>query len=169
MPTERVSPMTACRNTARAFLCVLFLAASTLAADPAAAPAPSAKDKCPVCGMFVAKYPDWLASSRLKDGTTYFFDGPRDMFSHYLDLPRYARGKQQADITSLAVKEYYSLKTIDARNAFFVIGSDVYGPMGAELVPFTTKKDATAFMADHRGKRIVRFSDVTPQLLKSLK
>ncbi len=153
---------------ARALLVALSLAVPSLTLA-APAPVPSAKEKCPVCGMFVARYPDWLASTTLKDGTTSFFDGPRDLFSHYLDLPRYARGKTRADIVSLSVKEYYSLKSIDARSAFFVIGSDVYGPMGAELVPFATRKDAEAFMADHRGKRILRFDEVTLPILKALK
>jgi nitrous oxide reductase accessory protein NosL len=130
---------------------------------------PSVKEKCPVCGMFVAKYPDWTAVSKMKDGTTYYFDGPRDMFTHYLNIGRYAPGRQQSDIIELSVKEYYSLKAINAGNAFFVTGSDVYGPMGSELVPFSTEKDAASFMKDHKGKKILRFNEVSMQLLKSLK
>jgi hypothetical protein len=36
---------------------------------------PGPKDKCPVCGMFVAKYPDWVAALVFSDGSTVFFDG----------------------------------------------------------------------------------------------
>ncbi|MGQ9653410.1 MAG: nitrous oxide reductase accessory protein NosL, partial [Thermodesulfobacteriota bacterium] len=36
---------------------------------------PGPKDKCPVCGMFVAKYPDWTAQVLFKDGRSVFFDG----------------------------------------------------------------------------------------------
>ncbi|MDD2899247.1 MAG: nitrous oxide reductase accessory protein NosL [Desulfuromonadaceae bacterium] len=124
--------------------------------------------KCPVCGMFVAKYPDWTASARFKDGTTSYYDGPKDMFGHYFDTARYTPGKRQADIVALAVKEYYSLSMIDARSAFYVAGSDVYGPMGSELIPFSTENDASSFKLDHKGKRILRFKDITPQIIKSL-
>lgn len=138
-------------------------------ADPKTDITPSAKDKCPVCGMFVSKYPDWTAAAKIKDGTTYFFDGPKDMLTHYFDTVRYTPGRKQSDIAGLLVKEYYSLKMIDAKSAFFVIGSDVYGPMGGELIPFITQKDAASFMQDHRGKRILRFGEINLQLLKSLK
>ena len=146
----------------------LALNCSAASAGPAAAANPSAKDKCPVCGMFVAKFPNWVASAKFRDGTIYSFDGPKDLFSYYLDTSRYTPGKRQADITVLAVKEYYSLKMIDPRTAFFVTGSDVYGPMGHELTPFLSEKDATSFKVDHKGKQIIRFNAVSKQLLKTL-
>ena len=146
------------------------LATPVLAAQKGQSPtiAPSARDKCPVCGMFVAKFPDWIASTRLKTGTVYYFDGPKDMFIHYFDSPRYAPGGKKGDIDYMMVKEYYSLKMIDARNAFFVIGSDIYGPMGNELIPFAGRKDAESFMADHKGKKVLRFNEITRELVKSL-
>lgn len=124
--------------------------------------------KCPVCGMFVAKYPDWTAAARFKDGTISWYDGPKDLFSHYFATARYTPGKRQSDMVELTVKEYYSLAMIDARAAFFVSGSDVYGPMGSELIPFRTEKDAAAFKLDHKGKRVLRFKDITHQTIKAL-
>lgn len=147
-------------------LCI-FMAAVVTAADKGVVAVPPTA-KCPVCGMFVAKYPDWTATARFKDGTTSYYDGPKDLFSHYLDTARYTPGKRQADIVALSVKEYYSLAMIDARAAFFVSGSDVYGPMGSELIPFSTKKDAASFKLDHKGKRILRFNEITRQTIKSL-
>ena len=128
----------------------------------------SATAKCPVCGMFVVKYPDWTATARFKDGSTFYYDGPKDLFSHYLDTARYTPGKRQADVVELAVKEYYSVTMIDARSAFYVAGSDVYGPMGSELIPFSTEKDASSFKLDHKGKRILRFNEITPHIMKTL-
>lgn len=146
--------------------CTLAVA-TALAAGKAANPVP-ASAKCPVCGMFVAKYPNWTASARFKDGSSQYFDGPKDLLTYYLDTSRYAPGKRQADLAALTVKEYYSLEAIDPRSAFFVIGSDVYGPMGSELIPFKSEKDAQSFRVDHRGKKIVRFSEITSQLMKTL-
>jgi len=148
-------------------LLALLSVTSVFGADKGATPVP-ATAKCPVCGMFVAKFPDWTATARFKDGTTSFYDGPKDMFSHYFDITRYTPGKRQDDIVALTVKEYYSLALIDARAAFFVIGSDVYGPMGSELIPFKTEKEAKSFKLDHKGTRIVRFTDITRQTVKSL-
>ncbi|MEI6213846.1 MAG: nitrous oxide reductase accessory protein NosL [Desulfuromonadales bacterium] len=141
--------------------------ATVTAADKPASPVP-ADAKCPVCGMFAAKYPEWSASARFKDGTVHYFDGPKDLFKYYLDTARYSPGKITVDISTLAVKEYYSLEMIDPRSAFFVIGSDIHGPMGSELIPFKTEKDAAAFKLDHKGKRIIRFGDVTRHLIKAL-
>lgn len=148
---------------------VLFTSTVTLsmAAGKAVNPVP-ANAKCPVCGMFVAKYPDWTATIRFKDGTVSYYDGPKDMFSHYFDTSRYTPGKRQTDIAAMTVKEYYSLDYIDSRAAFFVAGSDVYGPMGSELIPFKTEKDAQLFKLDHKGKRILRFNEITSQLIKTL-
>ena len=149
------------------FICLLTAAVVLAAGKGTVAVPPGAK--CPVCGMFVAKYPDWTSTVRFRDGAILYYDGPKDMFSHYFDTARYTPGKRQTDIVALAVKEYYSLATIDARAAFFVSGSDVYGPMGSELVPFKTEKDAASFKLDHRGKRVLRFNEITRQTIQSLK
>ena len=52
-------------------------------------------------------------------------------------------------------------KGIDGTKAFYVINSDVYGPMGEELIPFLTKEDAQTFLMDHKAKKIVIFSEIT--------
>ena len=56
--------------------------ASEASAGPAAKAATD-KDKCPVCGMFVAKYPGFLAQIQFRDGSIAFFDGPKDFFKYY--------------------------------------------------------------------------------------
>ncbi|MFO0753609.1 MAG: nitrous oxide reductase accessory protein NosL [Thermodesulfovibrionales bacterium] len=129
---------------------------------------PSQADKCAVCGMFVAKYPDWVAQILFKDGSAVFFDGPKDMLRYYSDMKKYAPSRSQTDIDSLYVKEYYSLTLLDAGKAFFVAGSDIYGPMGKELVPFGKEADAKEFMKDHKGKRLLRLKEITPDVVRSL-
>jgi len=129
---------------------------------------PSKKDKCPVCGMFVYKYPDWVGEIIFKDGSTAFFDGPKDLFKYYFNLKKYNPEKTIKDITAIYVTEYYDMEIIDAKTAVFVIGSDVYGPMGRELIPFVNKSDAEGFKKDHKGKRILRFEDIKPGIIKKL-
>ena len=149
-----------------AVLLALFICLQTVSAM--SAPVPSEKEKCPVCGMFVSKYPNWSGTIEFNDGTHAAFDGPKDLFTYYLNLGKYNPGKSVKAITAIRVKDYYSLAVIDGRTAYYVVGSDVYGPMGKELVPFAKLTDARSFMNDHRGKRVVRLNEITPSVLKSL-
>jgi nitrous oxide reductase accessory protein NosL len=129
---------------------------------------PPPKYKCPVCGMFVAMFADWNSRVELKDSTAAFFDGAKCMFKYYLDLKKYDPSKNKNDITAISVKDYYSRTSMDARQAYFVIWSDVYGPMGHEPIPFEKEAEAKKFLKEHKGKKILRFNDISPKLIKSL-
>lgn len=156
-------------------LAFLLIAAAPLAGEPIdkpgvelAIPSPAQTDTCPVCGMFVARYPEWIATVLYRDGHAHQFDGAKDLFTYLLDLPRWAPGHQAADIAAIAVTDYYGLARIDAHSAWYVVGSDTLGPMGHELIPLATEEDAQGFLADHAGRRILRFGDVTPDLIRDL-
>jgi len=125
-------------------------------------------DRCPVCGMFVYKYPKWVARIVFKDGSAYFYDGAKDMFKHIFNVAKYTPGKTAEGIADLHVTDYYSLDLIEAKSAFYVIGSDVLGPMGHELLPLKDERSAREFLQDHKGKTILRFQDVTEDVIKSL-
>ena len=118
--------------------------------------------------MFVNKYPDWVGQIIFKDGSTSFFDGAKDLFKYYFNLQKYNPEKTTKDIAAIYVTEYYDMKIIDAKTAFFVVGSDVYGPMGRELIPFVSRSDAEAFKQDHKGQRILGFEDIKPGIIKKL-
>ncbi len=153
---------------AAGLLLVLAVAALTAAAGSLPPLSPSAKDKCPVCGMFVAKYPDWTAQVRFQDQKTVFFDGAKDFFKYYFKIKSYHPGRSAADVGAVYVTDYYTVQFIDATAAFFVAGSDVYGPMGHELIGFASAEQAQEFLRDHRGRQILRFEAVSPELLRSL-
>lgn len=127
-------------------------------------PRPGPKDACPVCGMLVSKYPNWVATIVYKDGHAHHFDGAKDMFKFWFDPPKYANGHTRDMIASIWVTDYYGLQKIDARKAYYVIGSDVVGPMGHELVPLASKADADDFMAEHKGVRLLTFDQVGKDL-----
>ncbi|MEI6246672.1 MAG: nitrous oxide reductase accessory protein NosL [Acidobacteriota bacterium] len=147
-----------------ALWCVSPVAARA-GADQIVAPQPGPKDLCPVCGMIVSKYRNWTATVVWKDGRADYFDGAKDMFKFLQALPEYARGRTRDGIKTIVVTEFYDLKPIDARGAWYVIGSDVLGPMGYELVPLATKVDADDFLKDHLGTRILRFDEITPAII----
>lgn len=123
---------------------------------------PSDKDKCPVCGMFVHKYPKWIAEIIFNDGTYAAFDGPKDMIKYFFNVSKYNRNKTKADIAEIYVTEYYTTGRMKAEDVLFVTGSDVFGPMGVELVPVRGMEEARSFMKDHKGTKILRFSEITP-------
>ena len=148
------------------FACLLpSLAAAGAETGP---PKPSAKDKCPVCGMFVAKYPDWITAIRFKDGSDVYFDGAKDLLKYLHDTKKYDSVRKPEEIRAALVRDYYTLEWIDARKAWYVLGSDVYGPMGRELIPVERESDARGFLKDHKGVRIIRFPEATPEVIKTL-
>jgi copper chaperone NosL len=138
--------------------CLAFWASFAFAQN---VPKPGAKDLCAVCGMLVAKYPNWVAVVSWKDGHNHFFDGAKDMFKFLQDLPKYAPGHKKEDIAAIYVTDFYNLERIDARKTLFVVGSDVLGPMGHEFVPLANKADADDFLKDHKGKKIFNFFQIT--------
>jgi len=143
---------------------LLLLTATALSAEEPAFPSPGKKDTCPVCGMFVALYPQWTATVIYKDGHAHHFDGAKDLFKYLQDLPKWAPGHRAEDIARIGVTEYYSLTRMDARDAWYVIGSDVLGPMGNELIPLASEADAKEFLKDHVARRVLRFDQVGPEL-----
>jgi len=149
------------------FLIIFFLVAVSFAAEPTGS-TPAQKDKCPVCRMFVSMFPDWNARIEFKDSTYATFDGAKCMFKYYLDIKKYNPPKNEKDVTGISLKDYYSKTSIDGLQAFFVIWSDVYGPMGHEPIPFEKEADAKKFLKEHKGKKLLRFKDITTKVIQSL-
>lgn len=132
----------------------------------AAPPVPETKSKCAVCGMFVQRHLDWLAVLELEGASPQFFCGPKDLFK-FLHFPaRYRPEIPRKSVLAIHLKDYYTLEFIDGRQAFFVTGSDVRGPMGKDLIPFGRREDAAGFLQDHDGRRLLPFAEITPALLQ---
>jgi copper chaperone NosL len=129
---------------------------------------PGPKDKCPVCGMFVAKYPDFVAVLSFQDGAHAYFDGVKDMMKYYFNLHKYSPSKKHDEIVQIHVTDYYSLSLIDGLKAYYVAGSDIYGPMGREFIPFEKEGDAREFLKDHRGKAVLQFQDMNTEIVMKL-
>jgi len=117
-------------------------------------------EKCPICGMFLYKYPRWVSMLEYKDGKKLYFDGLKDLFKYYYQHPN--------NIAEMLTQEYYTQKTISVKHAYFVLGSDVYGPMGNEFIAFKDEKSARNFLLDHRGKKIVKFNEITKEMVYKL-
>lgn len=147
------------RKLAAVFAIALFVCGvwgTAVAAEPRP---PGPDDRCAVCGMFVEKYHPWVATIVFADGGQVFFDGPKDLFRYLLNPEKFK--VQDRAISGVFVTDYYRVQMVDAKTAFFVVGSDVMGPMGGELVPLENRDDAETFALDHGGQEILAFDDVT--------
>lgn len=137
-----------------------FLLTGPVAAEDPQPPKPGPEDRCPVCGMFVHKFDLWVAAITFADGSSLFFDGPKDLFRYYLQPEDYRKSGAAEEITAIYVTDYYSTAPIPARDALFVLGSEVLGPMGKELVPVRDEEAAETFRRDHQGERVIAFDEV---------
>ena len=117
------------------------------------------KEKCPICGMYVYKYPKWTTQI-FYDENHFSFDGVKDMMKYYFN--------NKEGIVKILVRDYYTQKVINARDAFYVIGSDVYGPMGNELISFSDEESAKVFYLDHRAQKVLHFQEISDELVDSL-
>lgn len=129
---------------------------------------------CPVCGMRVGgdlpggatySYRDGnlvgfggAAAAVFKDGHVVGFEGARCLFIYNTVPKRF--GIDVGNIVKRYVTDFDTRKMIDVNQAFFVLGSSVKGPMGYELVGFSSKEKAEDFKTRYNGKRIVQMQSV---------
>jgi nitrous oxide reductase accessory protein NosL len=112
--------------------------------------------RCKHCGMKIDQTSPWRAELVAVEGTTIAFDTPR------CALTSWRSGKSQA--ARLRVQEYYERRWRDADELRFVIGGDVVGPMGPDLVPVDPAR-ATKFIQDHSADRALRLDEITMDVL----
>lgn len=161
------------KNASYLFVAVLFLGmnlVASAAAETVDLPDGSKLDLaavCPVCNMKVGGGKLGPAAVAFKDGKVVGFDGPGDFF-RYLLAPK-ERGFDPENIKSIFVTDYRTKKFVDAKQAFYVLGSDIDESMGLDAVPFSKKEDAEKFSAEHKGKKVASYSEVSPEDLKSPK
>ncbi len=135
------------------------LSAYSILAAPSP-PSPSASERCAVCGMFVGRHPSWVAAIEYSGGKTEYFDGPKDMFKRIFSL-------KPESFTPFAT-DYYTLELKPAKDAWFVLGGDITGPMGKDLIPVFSEKNAKTFKRDHGASNILRYQEVNETLLGTL-
>ncbi|MDD2712881.1 MAG: nitrous oxide reductase accessory protein NosL [Simplicispira sp.] len=116
----------------------------------AARPVP-ADVRCPVCGMYPARSPDWAAQVIFSNGDAQFFDTPVSLLMYLNDVARYSPGRTADDIVARYVTDATSRGWIDADSAFYVHGSSARGPMRAGNLPAFASAAAAQQFADQRG------------------
>jgi nitrous oxide reductase accessory protein NosL len=121
----------------------------------------------PVCGMSVSEDPSWVAVIMFSDGKHVKLHGTKCMFTYYFNLAKYDEKRGRQNVATMHVMDYRSLEPINAKKAYYVIHSNIKGPMGDELIPLKDRESAEAFIKENGGK-ILLFKNITPETINSL-
>lgn len=117
--------------------------------------------RCGYCGMKIDTQSAWRAEVKRPDGRTDAFDTPRCAFGAV------TKGDEPAG-SVVRVQEFYDRTWQDAAQVKFAVGSDVTGPMGADLVPLLPAH-ADKFAHDHAATKVVPGGDVNAAVLGELR
>lgn len=124
--------------------------------------------RCPVCGMYPYRTPQWTAQIVFNDQSASSFDSPVDLFRFLGNMALFDKQHKAADIGAIYVADYNTKTLSDAKKAFFVLGSKALGPMNdANLPAFATREAADALVKAQGGK-VLTFGEVTRDVIKSL-
>lgn len=131
-------------------------------------PTPTEDDRCPMCAMRVLDHPEWVGAIQLADGSTYYTCSVRCTLATSMNSDKFL-GVAKEQVTRVRVPHYLAKgKSLDAEKAWYVIDSDVRGPMGLALLTAASEDEAKTLVERHRGRVIAR-KDVTMDVLKDLK
>ena len=132
---------------------------------PRAVPASA---RCPVCGMYPARSPDWAGQIIFTNGDAQFFDSPVSLLMFLNDVPRYSAGRTADDIVARYVTDVSSKGWIDAGAAFYVHGSSALGPMRAGNLPAFAARSAAEAFAQRRGGQVRTLDGIDAQMLQAM-
>jgi copper chaperone NosL len=117
------------------------------------------------CGMTLVEHPGPKGQILLRgaEDRPVWFSSARDAiaFSHLAEEPRAIRAIYVSDMAKAGEwDDPGATNWVEARGAFFVLGSSRVGGMGAEeAVPFSEREAAARFAAAHGG-RVLAFGEV---------
>lgn len=113
--------------------------------------------RCASCGMVLDPSSRWYAEIELH-GQLQGFDTPKCALRHLLG--KGPRG-------TLLVRGYYEQQRMPGAALLFVEGSDVLGPMGADLVPVEPRLEPK-FRAEHQARRSYRLDQLTLAIVEGI-
>ena len=119
--------------------------------------------KCPLCSMYSARYPKFNCQIVFKDGGYEAFDSAIGLLV-YLHFPD-KTGKKLKPVAGIYFKDYFKASWLEADKAFFVTGSKIRGPMGAQFLPVDSEQAAEELKKQAQGKDSVHFKMINRQYL----
>ena len=146
-------------------LALLLLAACSRAVPQAVALEPTDDTACALDGMLLKELPGSKAQIHYAEGKPDFLCDLKELFATVL-MP-----EQKRRVTALFVQDmgktdwdHPTGNWINAKSAYYVVGSKKLGPMGPSVGSFGSAQDAEDFVKKQGGK-IVRFDQVTPDMV----
>jgi nitrous oxide reductase accessory protein NosL len=146
------------------------------------------EDRCDVCGMVIPNHPGPSAQIFYADERPSGHDNPARFDSTWeafqYDFERRDRGwsREVFYVTDYSVVDYSVSEEggdsvisthpgaeafADAESVTFVVGSEVNGAMGRDLIAFTERGDAESFRDEYDGT-LAAFDEVTPETIAQL-
>ncbi|MCL1077924.1 nitrous oxide reductase accessory protein NosL [Parashewanella spongiae] len=126
-----------------------------------------AGDECHLCGMLITNFPGPKGELYTKTSDKVKkFCSTRDMFSFLLD-PEYQKQVKEVFVHDMSKSHWDKPDDsyfIDARKAWFVVGSNKTGAMGKTIASFSLKTDAEKFSQEFGGK-VYPFKDIKMGML----
>ena len=121
---------------------------------------------CELDGMLLADYPGPKAQIHFagQDKPSFFCDTV-ELFSTLL-AGEQVRAVQAVYVQDMGKADWNQPQGhwIDAKTAFYVLGSKRHGSMGPTIGSFAQEADATTFAAEHGGK-VLRFGDIKADMV----
>ncbi len=126
-----------------------------------------AADECHLCGMLVVNFPGPKGEIAQKNSERIEkFCSTRDLFSYVLQ-PDNRRQITQIFVHDMSKSPWETPDDehfVDAKKAWYVVGSDKKGAMGETLASFSQKADADAFSVEFGGN-VIGFDEITLETL----
>ncbi|MFT7559741.1 MAG: copper chaperone NosL [Flavobacteriales bacterium] len=131
------------------------------------------RDECHLCGMLIMNFSGPKGEifkrglSEEEGDIAHKFCSTRDMFSFYLD-PENTRNVSTILVHDMSKAPWNAPSDshfIDARGAWYVVGSNRKGAMGKTLASFSLKSTAQVFAEEFNGQ-VIRFNDITYSTLR---
>lgn len=126
-------------------------------------------DECHVCGMVIMQFPGPKGEVITeREQTVHKFCSTRDMFAWVLQ-PENVQRKHTLYVHDMSQTEWDSpddAALIDAREAFYVVGSERTGAMGQTLASFSDESAAHDFMMEYGGE-VVSYDAITLEHLNT--
>jgi copper chaperone NosL len=125
-------------------------------------------DECHLCGMIITRFPGPKGEAFVRHNQTAFkFCSTRDLFAWLLqpDVSSRVEAVYVHDMAKVPWEDPQDHALVDARGAWYVVGSERTGAMGSTLASFAEPQAAADFAQQYGGK-VVRFDDITLQLLQ---
>jgi len=124
--------------------------------------------RCPVCGMYPYRTPQWTAQIVFNDQSASSFDSPVDLFRFLGNMALFDKQHKAADVGAIYVADFNTKAWTDAKKAFFVLGSSARGPMNDANLPAFATREAADTHVKAQGGKVLAFGDVTREVIKGL-